>query len=426
MFMMRSAFTYLFLLFALVSSAQITSWRGENFSGKFSQPGLLEEWPEDGPEKILQIDGIGTGWGSAILADNKIFVIGRKDSLDMLSCFNTEGQLIWQNSAGPSWAKSFNDTRSTPTVEDTLVYALSGQGRLNCFDTRDGRRIWTVNVDSMFQAEWHRWGVAESPLIVDHMVISVPAGDRTGMVAFDKITGELIWKSASPGGMRSYTSPVLFRNDTINQVIGITSRQVFAVDAESGEIAWKYDLSGRIAEIKNEKPGDNIYVNSPIIKDNQIYISQGYDNISVMLEYAGEEEGVKELWIDRTLDCHIHGVVEIDGYIYGSNWYNNRDGRWVCLEWESGEVRYVSKWNGKGATISANGMMYLYDEKKGHVGLAKPNTEGLEIVSTFEVDFGDRQHWAHPFIGDGKLFIRHGESIGIYRLAPSVASLQSN
>jgi outer membrane protein assembly factor BamB len=254
------------------------------------------------------------------------------------------------------------------------------------------------------------------------MVISVPAGQQTGMVAFDKFTGELIWKTETPGGMRSYTSPVLFQHENVKQIIGITSRQVFAVDAGTGEIQWKYDLSGRIAEVKNDEPGDNIYVNSPIIKGKQIYISQGYDNISVMLEYTGGVEGVRELWIDRTLDCHIHGVVEIDGYIYGSNWYNNRDGRWVCLEWESGEVRYVNKWNGKGATVSADGMMYLYDEKKGHVGLAKPNKESLEIVSSFEVDFGDRQHWAHPFIGDGKLFIRHGESIGIFDLTHNVAS----
>ena len=419
----RSTVSLILLVLALASPAQMTTWRGENFSGKFSQTGLLKEWPEEGPEKILQIDGVGTGWGSAILAGDKIFVIGRKDSLDVLSCFDPDGRMLWQSSAGPSWGKSFPETRSTPTVEDNRVYAMSGRGNLNCFDTRNGERIWTVNVDSMFQAQWHRWGVAESPLIVDDLVISVPAGDRTGMVAFNKMNGELVWKSDAPGGMRSYASPVLFRNDSINQVVGITTRKVFAVDAESGEMVWKYDLSGRIAQVKNKKPGDNIYANSPIIKGNQLYVSQGYDNLSVMLEYT--EEGVEEVWIDRTLDCHIHGVVEIDGYIYGSNWYNNRDGRWVCLEWETGEVRYVDEWNGKGATIAADGMMYLYDEKKGHVALAQPNKEKLEIVSSFEVDFGDRQHWAHPFIGEDKLFIRHGESIGIYQLAPPVASLQS-
>ena len=210
------------LLFGIAASAQITSWRGENFSGKFNQTGLLKEWPAQGPEKILQFDGIGTGWGSAILAGEKIFVMGKKDSIDVLSCFNMDGKKLWQNDAGPSWAKSFSDTRSTPTVEDNRVYTLSGQGRLSCFDAKSGRRIWTVNVDSTYQAKWHRWGCAESPLIVDDMVISVPAGDQTAMVAFDKMTGEQIWKSESLGDMRSYASPVLFRNDTINQIIGIT------------------------------------------------------------------------------------------------------------------------------------------------------------------------------------------------------------
>lgn len=400
----------------MVSHAQITSWRGENFSGRFDQTGLLTQWPENGPEKILQIDSVGRGFGSAILAGSKIFVIGKIDTLDMLTCYSIDGRKLWQNSAGPSWNKSFPESRGTPTVEGNRVYAVSGRGRLSCFNTNDGRRIWMTNVDSAYQAEWHRWGVAESPLIVDDMVITVPAGDLTAMVALDKMTGDPVWVSKPVGGMRSYVSPVLFRNDTIDQIIGLTTRKVFATDVSTGDVLWEYDLSGRIAEIKNNSPGDNIYANSPIIKGNRIYVSQGYDNISVMLEYTGQSSGIKEVWVDRTLDCHIHGVVEVDGYVFGSSWYNNRDGRWVCLDWETGEVRFVIEWNGKGAIVVADDMLYLYDEKKGHVGLARPDKNGLEIISSFEVDFGDRQHWAHPFIGDGKLLIRHGESIGIFRL----------
>ena len=408
---------FILLSFCLCGFAQNQTWRGSNFSGIFQSENLLKEWPATGPVKLVQIDGVGTGWGSAVLAHNKVFVIGKNDSLDMLSCWNLKGERLWQQSIGLSWNKSFPDSRSTPTLEGERIYATSGRGQMNCFDISDGKLIWKVNVDSLYQADWHIWGVAETPLIVEDKIFSVPAGDQTAMVALDKVTGELIWKSESIGNKRSYVSPVLFQYKNLNQIVAFTTRQVFAVDMETGNVQWKYGFSARISELTGEKESDYINANSPIIKDNQIFVSQGYNTMSVMLEVAEDGKSVKELWVDRTLDCHHHGVVEIDNYIYGSNWYGNRDGRWVCLDWKTGEVRYVTKWNNKGVSVSADGMLYLYSENPGMVGLAKPDKDGLEIISSFEVDFGSGQHWAHPFIAEGLLLIRHGESIGIYNIA---------
>ncbi len=54
-----------------------------------------------------------------------------------------------------------------------------------------------------------RWGVAESPLIVDNKVICSPASALATFVAFDKMTGEEIWKSPGTDGQRSYVSPIL-------------------------------------------------------------------------------------------------------------------------------------------------------------------------------------------------------------------------
>jgi hypothetical protein len=118
-------------------------------------------------------------------------------------------------------------------------------------------------------------------------------------------------------------------------------------------------------------------------------------------------------------------MVEVDGRIFGSNWHNNRDGMWVSLDWETGEVKYLTRWISKGSIVTADGLLYLYEEKEGHVGIAEPDGEELEIISSFKVDFGEGQYWAHPFIADRKLVIRHGESIGVYDIRSDQASAQT-
>ena len=249
------------------------------------------------------------------------------------------------------------------------------------------------------------------------MVISTPSGAETAMVALDKKTGKVIWKSESLGDQRSYATPVRYKNDSVDQIIGLTSKKIYGVETSTGRIMWHYNLSERIAELDNQKVKDYINANSPLMKGNRVYSSQGYNSMGIMLEITGKGDGIKEIWVDRTLDNHHHGVVELNGKIYGSNWYNNRDGRWVTLDWDTGEVLELKEWNIKGVTIAADEMLYLYNEKPGIVALAKPLKDGIEIVSSFEVDYGKNQHWAHPFIGEGKLLIRHGESIGVYNIS---------
>jgi len=48
------------------------------------------------------------------------------------------------------------------------------------------------------------------------------------------------------------------------------------------------------------------------------------------------------------------------------------------------------------------------------VGLVKPDPNGFDVVSQFRITKGAGPHWAHPFIADGKLLMRHGEVLFVY------------
>jgi len=123
---------------------------------------------------------------------------------------------------------------------------------------------------------------------------------------------------------------------------------------------------------------------------------------------------VSRKWVDTTLDCHHGGVVVVDGYIYGANWKSNKSGNWVCLDWDSGKVMYEKEWICKGSITYADGMLYCYEEKKGTVALVKASPDGFNVISSFEVPKGTGEHWAHPVVCDGRLYIRHGDALMVY------------
>jgi hypothetical protein len=75
---------------------------------------------------------------------------------------------------------------------------------------------------------------------------------------------------------------------------------------------------------------------------------------------------------------------------------------------------YEKKWITKGSIIAADGMLYCYDERKGNLALVNATPEKFDRVSSFKVPLGSGQHWAHPAISDGRLYVRHGEALMVY------------
>jgi len=400
-----------FTAFIFTSNAQLAQWRGPNRDGHFPENGLLKEWPETGPEIILEKEGIGKGWSSPILVGDMIYTTGMIDTLDYLTALDLQGNIKYQVSYGRSWNQSFPDTRSTPVVEDNRIYVQSGTGEVSCINRETGETIWKVDVDENFKAEYHTWGNSETPLIVDDKVICSPGGNETSIVALDKMTGETAWKSKSLGGARGYASATVYEFNGHRLILALTASHLLALHPNSGEIAWNYQYFD--PEKWTSQHNGLIWTNTPTFKDNEIFITMGYDYPAVMLVMDSAGTSVSEKFIDHTLDNHHHGVILHDGHLYGSNWYNNKQGRWVCMVWDTGEIKYVDEWDTKGALVMADGMLYAYNER-GNVSLVKPDPDGFEGISQFRITKGAGPHWAHPFISDGKLLMRHGDVLFVF------------
>ena len=198
------------------------------------------------------------------------------------------------------------------------------------------------------------------------------------------------------------------------KMILVTSdKDMIAVDPDNGSIIWSHDIVTGDNDVKI-----NInHTNTPLYKDGEIFTTSGYDVNAQMLQLSEGGEKVELKWSDGPLDTHHGGVVLLDGYIYGANWINNGNGNWVCQEWETGKVMYEEKWYNKGSVIFADGLLYIYEEKQGRIGLLNPSPEGFELISEFQIDGGEGPFWAHMSIYDKKLFVRHGTVLFVYNIA---------
>ena len=397
-----------------VIEAQDTQWRGAARDGKYADTGLLKEWPKEGPKLILKKEGLGNGYSTPIVYEGYVYISGRKDSMEVVTKLDMKGDILWETIYGHAWDKSFQETRSTPTIEEGKLYIMGGLGTVVCMDTELGKIIWEVNTHEGFAGEFHRWGMAESLLLTEDAVISSPVGEKTAVVALDKKDGSLLWQTESLGGVRSYASPLLINHNGREMLLATSSKDLIAIVPENGEVIWTYDVVKGHSE-ENRR----INTNTPLYHEGSILTTSGYDADGIMLNLSPDGSSVELKWSNSNLDTHHGGMVLLDGYIYGANWINNGNGNWVCQEWETGKVMYEKKWFNKGSIIYADGLLYIYEEKQGHVGLVEPTPEKFRKISSFKIEGGSGPYWAHMSIYDKKLFVRHGTVLFVYDIKES-------
>ena len=394
------------------SQEKIAQWRGPIRNGKYPDTNLKTRWPETGLPVVLKIEGIGKGWSSAVVLNQLIYVSGIKDTIEVVSAFDMNGNRLWEREYGFAWNASYPDSRNTPTVEGNRLYISSGMGEVACLDAIRGDIIWKTDPHKEFKGKFDRWGLAESLLLTDNAVICSVGGEYASVVALKKSTGELLWKSPATGDIRGYVSPLMIERNGNKIILVELSKNLLAINPLNGEIIWTFDLITDLTSPANPmRPA-----NTPLYKDGEIFITRGYDADALMLSLSEDGRSVKLKWKNKAMDTHLGGVVEVNGFIYGSTWHSNTKGNWACLEWNTGKLMYDQEWFNKGPVIYADGYLYCMEEKNGNLALVMPDPSGFKVVSTFRIEAGSGTYWAHPSIYDGNLYIRHGDVLMVYNI----------
>lgn len=400
-------FSSLVLGCACAFSEDSPKWRGPNRDGKYLETGLLAEWPEGGPALAWTIEGIGAGFSSVAIAKGAIYTTGMTPDTyrGLLTSLKLDGTRNWQIEYGAEWGGQQPGTRCCPTVNEGRVYILSGHGLLLCIDAKTGGTIWSVDIAKRFGGEAPACGFAESLLIDGDNLISTPGGKDASVVALDKRTGETIWTTVGLSEQAAYCSPILVERGGLRIIVTMPVQSIVGINAADGEVVWRQPFDEN-EELQNHSV-------TPVYSGGMLYATSGHGKGGHMYALSEDGRGIELEWEDMTLNTNHGGLVFLDGYVYGSS----SSHKWVCLRASDGHVMYRTAGVGMGSIIYADGNFYCYGEK-GTLGLVRAKPAAYELVGSFKITAGDGPHWAHPVISDGRLYIRHGDTLSAYAIRP--------
>ena len=393
----------LFFNFTNLFAQDLVQWRGANRSGIYNETGLLKEWPAEGPKLNWSIDGLGQGFSSVTAVGKNIFTSGIADGKGYVFCISSDGKLIWKAEYGKDWTESFPGTRTTLVYNKAKLYLATAYGEALCLDAATGNKVWSVDMATKYGSRTPKWGIVEAPVILGDKVFFTPGGTDVAMVALNATTGAEIWKSKLTGDSSAYCSPLIVNHKGKNIIITSLSTNIVGFDTENGELLWK------VSQINTW----GVHPNTPLYKDGLVYSITGFKTGGVMFKIADDGKSVTELWRNKTLDSQMGGAVWINDMIIGSGQSSDRN--WQALDIKTGNVLFKSAEIGKGVVIYADGLLYCYADN-GEMGIMEIADNSFKLKSKFRITLGTEQHWAHPVIDNGVLYIRHGNTLMAYNV----------
>ena len=388
------------LTLSVVSAgADWTGWLGSNRDGKSDETGLLKSWPTNGPTLAWKAVGLGQGFSSATVAGGVIYSTGIKEGHLYLTALNRDGSPKWSKDVQTGFVNNYPGARSTPTYDNGNVYVETDLGTVGCYDAATGEKQWTRKL-SEFGGRPPQWGFAESVLVAGDLAIVTPGGTNC-IVALNRKTGATVWASG-PFAAAHYSSPIFVRYQGVEMIVNGTQGGLIAVDAKTGRTLWTNDFSA----------GNTANCPTPAFSDGYVFWANGYGKggICLKLDVTDGKVTATEVWRTHDMVCHHGGYIIHDGYIYG----NNGSG-WVCLELKTGRKSWQEQAVGKGSLCYADGMLYLFGENGGRVGLGPAVPTAFKLTGEFAVK-GKGPSWAHPVIADGRLFLRYDDCLYAYDL----------
>lgn len=391
-------------------------WRGSNRNAVSTETGLIDSWPDEGPDLEWRASGIGKGYSSVVVSNGLCFTTGRFDS--DVHCFAIEmesGQQRWATKIG---ATSRN-VMATPTVHGDLVYAVDPDGELVCLKVADGEIIWQKSFVEDFGGRLMSGrGYGESPLVDGDRLICTPGGVDAMIVALDRRSGEVIWKSTIPDiGSKgrdgaAFSSIVISNAAEVRQYIQLAGRGLIGIEAGSGRFLWGYnDISNQTANIP-----------TPVVRGDFVFSANGYHAGGVLLKIERDEDsetGVTAHEVYRLkgnrFQNHHGGFVLVGDHIFGGHGSNN--GLPTCLDFKTGKIAWKQRGPGTGSAsvVAADGHLYFHYQD-GLVALIEANADSYRLKGTFNLPSAGGDSWSHPVITDGKLLLREQGDLSAYQL----------
>tara|TARA_A100001037_G_scaffold221799_1_gene199658 strand:- start:15 stop:1241 length:1227 start_codon:yes stop_codon:yes gene_type:complete len=384
-----------------IFAADWPQWRGPDRNGVSAETGILDEWPEGGPELLWKSTGVGEGFSSVIVVSGRLYTMGDGKESSHVHCLNAkDGKAIWTSKAIGKTGGNYKGTRCTPTFDDGHIFALGQFGDMVCLRAEDGSEVWRKSLTKDFGGRSGGWNYTESPLVDGDKVMVTPGGKQGAVVALDKKTGELVWQSKDFTDGAQYSSLIVREYGGKRQYIQLTGANVVGLEASSGNVLWKAPRKGRTATIS-----------TPIFHEGHLFVSSAYGVgcNGFKVSHSGGSFTTEEIYANKSIANHHGGCIRVGDYVYGSS-----GGTLACLELKTGKEMWRNRSAGKGSILVIDGKIILRAET-GPIALVELNPKEYREISKFnQPDRSKARAWSHPVVSNGTMFIKDQDVLLAY------------
>ncbi len=192
-------------------------WRGNDQTGVASGENFPTQWSEDS-SIAWRVEVPGLGGSTPVVSGNQAFLTSGIDGQNRLLSMDIDsGKLLWNTKIGTDRGakhRKGSGANPSPVTDGILTYAYFRSGDLAAVD-RQGTIRWQKNLQSAFGEDTLWWDLGTSPLLTDQaVVIAVMQSGPSYLVAFDKETGDVLWRTdrmldAPEEAAQSYATPLV-------------------------------------------------------------------------------------------------------------------------------------------------------------------------------------------------------------------------
>ena len=406
---LRPLFTCLIVL-TLSSSLMAGDWpqyRGLMGDGATSDSLGKVNWQSKSPKVLWKAD-TPLGFSSLSVTDGRVFTIVAREvegqPREVCVALNADtGKELWSvplgdndyghdggNSGAPG-NRGGDGPRSTPATDGKLVFVYDSHMTLHCFDAASGKKVWAHDVIAEFEGRAIKWFNATSPLLIGNTVYVGGGGAGQTFLAFDKQSGELLWKSGDE--TITHATPRFARIDDRAQVIFFVQSGLVSVDAESGRELWRTDFPFSVSTAA-----------SPIVDGDRVYCSAGY-GVGSKLVKVGESAEAEPLWFKpNRLMNHWSTPVLRDGHLFGIYEFKKYGKAPLqCVDLTTGEIKWSERGFGPGNCILVGNKLVVLTDVGEVVIVDATANEYRELGRVKAVD---GKCWSTPAYANGRIYVR--------------------
>ncbi len=415
-------------------------WRGASRLGIWHETGIIDRFPAEGLQVAWRTP-VRSGFAGPAVADGRIFLLDWMEDPQSRTLDGTErvvaldeqtGAVLWTH----EWHTSYRmlmvtyaiGPRATPTVDGDRVYVVGATGRLWCLDVETGEVVWHRDFVEEYNTSVPTWGVSSAPLVDGDRLITIVGGEPDALVvAFDKHTGEEIWRAVEVVQEMGYAQPVIYEAGGARQLIIWHPGALVSLDPVTGDAYW-------------EQPWDvrsGLTVATPVRTANYLLVSQFFHG-SLMMRLDTDRPDATMLWKgsgrselpNETDGLHalITTSIILGDYIYGVDSYGELrglDARTGERVWMSDAMTTQNRWGA--AFMVRHDDRFFVNNEEGDLIIAQFTPEGyVELDRTTLIEptsaaghraTGPRTrwnrivNWSHPAYANRHVIHRNDQEI---------------